>query len=123
MKDAVGRHRLSEDRPVYVPEYQVSFDHLEQLALEYDLKLIEKKNFHEFYADNIDRLDNQTVFQRMVASEVEDKMTEEGWAHQWEICGLYTMFAFEKLGEKKSRRRDNFGNYKLVRKLNVKDWR
>jgi hypothetical protein len=33
------------------------------------------------------------------------------------------MFAFEKLGEKRSRRRDNFGNYKLIRKLNVKDWR
>ena len=29
LKDAVGRHRLSEDRPVYVPEYLVSFDHLE----------------------------------------------------------------------------------------------
>jgi len=40
---------MSEDRPVYVPEYLVSFDHLQQLALEYDLKLVEKKNFHEFY--------------------------------------------------------------------------
>lgn len=114
---------MSEDRPVYVPEYLVSFDHLEKLALEYDLKLIEKKNFHEFYADNIPLSDNKNLFERMVASAVNDKMSEEGWAQQWEICGLYTMFAFEKIGEKKSRRRDNFGNYKLIRKMNVKDWK
>jgi len=114
---------MSEDRPVYVPEYLVSFDFLEKLALEYGLKLIEKKNFHEFYDDNIALADNQPLFERMVASQVNDKMSEEGWAQQWEICGLYTMFAFEKIGEKKSRRRDNFGNYKLIRKMNVKDWR
>lgn len=29
LKDAVGRHRLSEERPVYVPEYLVPLDHLE----------------------------------------------------------------------------------------------
>ncbi len=114
---------MSEDRPVYVPEYLVSFDHLEKLALEYDLKLIEKKNFHEFYADSIPLGENKSLFERMVASAVNDKMSEEGWAQQWEICGLYTMFAFEKMGEKKSRRRDNFGNYKLIRKMNVKDWK
>lgn len=77
----MGRHRMSEDRPVYVPEYLVSFDFLEKLALEYDLKLIEKKNFHEYYADNIGLADNQTLFERMVASQVNDKMSEEGWAH------------------------------------------
>ena len=49
---------MSEDRPVYVPEYLVSFDFLEKLALEYGLKLIEKKNFHEFYEDNIALGDN-----------------------------------------------------------------
>lgn len=74
LKDAVGKERLSEGRPVYVPEYLVSFDHLERIALEYDLELVEKKNFHEFYADNIDR--NTDLFQRMVGKEVNDKMSE-----------------------------------------------
>ena len=50
-------------------------------------------------------------------------MTEKEWADQWEICGLYTMFAFQKMGDYKSRPRDNFGNYKLLRKVNVKDLR
>lgn len=54
LKDAVGKHRMSEDRPVYVAEYLVSFDFLEQIALEYGLKLVERKNFHEFYQENID---------------------------------------------------------------------
>lgn len=112
---------MTEDRPVYVPEYLVSFDHLEKIALEYDLKLIERKNFHEFYAENIDLDGNQRLFSDMVASQVQDQMTEEGWSEQWEICGLYTMFAFQKLGQYRHRRRENFGNYKLIRKANVRD--
>ena len=71
---------MTEDRPVYVPEYLVSFDHLEKIALEYDLKLIERKNFHEFYAENIDLEGNQRLFSDMVASQVQDQMTEDGWA-------------------------------------------
>lgn len=32
LKDAVGRERTTESRPIYVPEYLVSFDHLSVLA-------------------------------------------------------------------------------------------
>ena len=123
LRDAVGLHRMTEDRPVYVPEYLVSFDHFQKIALEYDLQLVERKNFHEFYADTIDAGDNQKLFTVMVSSQIETKMSEEDWAEQWEICGLYTMFAFQKLGQYSHRRRDNFGNYKLVRKVNVRDLR
>lgn len=76
LKDAVGKERLSEGRPVYVPEYLVSFEHLEKIALEYDLELVEKKNFHEFYADNINIDKNTELFQRMVGKECNDKMSE-----------------------------------------------
>jgi hypothetical protein len=86
---------MTEDRPVYVPEYLVSFDHYEKIALEYDLQLLERTNFHEFYAENIDQGCNQKIFRDMVSSQLEStKMTEADWAEQWEICGLYTMFAF-----------------------------
>ena len=50
-------------------------------------------------------------------------MTEEDWNKQWEICGLYTIFAFQKLGQYKSRTRSKFGNYQLCRKVNVRDLR
>ena len=36
---------------------------------------------------------------------------------------MYLVCAFKKLGEVRKRYRDNFGNLKLVRKVNVKDWR
>lgn len=121
LKDAVGKERLSEGRPVYVPEYLVSFDHLEKIALEYDLELVEKKNFHEFYAENIER--NNELFQKMVGKEVNDKMSEHTLNQQWEICGLYLIFAFVKLGTKNRRERTIFKNYKGIRKVNVKDWR
>ena len=46
---------MTEDRPVYVPEYLVNFTHMEKIALEFDLELVEKKNFHEYYDEHIDR--------------------------------------------------------------------
>lgn len=66
MKDAVGKERMSEDRPIYVPEFLVIFEHLERIALEYDLKLVEKKNFHEFYDENIAFKEQSDLFDRMV---------------------------------------------------------
>ena len=33
----------------YVPEYLVQFDHLRKVALEYDLVLENKENFHDYY--------------------------------------------------------------------------
>lgn len=35
--------------PVYVPEYLIIFDFLVEIAKEYELELIEKKNFHDYY--------------------------------------------------------------------------
>ena len=123
MKDAVGRERLTENRPVYVPEYLVSFEHLAQIALEYQLELVEKKNFHAFYQENIALPHNQALFQRIVSHDTDNQMSKEQLEQQWEICGLYTVFAFRKQGPKGRRRRDNFGNRKQVRFANVKDWR
>jgi hypothetical protein len=62
----------------------------------------------------------------MVTQEIDNKMTEEDFAQQWEICGLYLMFAFQKVGEPSRRIRDNFGNIVLKRKINAKEkeqWR
>jgi hypothetical protein len=55
MKESVGTENLAENKVIYVPEYLVIFEHLSKLALEYDLELVERKNFHEFYAENIER--------------------------------------------------------------------
>ena len=75
LHNVVGRERLSEDRPVYVPEYLVPFDHLQIVAREYGLELVEKKNFIEFYQDFIDERHNRDLFDRMVTSRVDGNMT------------------------------------------------
>lgn len=43
---------------------------------------------------------------------------------QWEVIGLYIAFAFKKKGQTRTQRRrnENFGNFKLVRQINVKEW-
>jgi len=45
-----------------VPEYLVIFEHLEALAAEYNLQLVEKTNFAELYEKKTD----QVLFDRMV---------------------------------------------------------
>ena len=45
-----------------MPEYLVIFEHLEKLAAEYNLQLVEKTNFAEFYEKKTD----QVLFDRMV---------------------------------------------------------
>ena len=59
MKGAVGKERLSENRPIYVPEYLVIIENLERLAKEFGLRLVEKKNFMDFFSENYeDNWDN-----------------------------------------------------------------
>ena len=74
MKESVGKENLADNRVIYVPEYLVIFEHLATLAKEYDLELVERKNFHEFYGDNIER--EQETFNRMVMKDG-IKITEE----------------------------------------------
>ena len=53
LSDAVGKKMVATEQVKYVPEYLVHFEHLAEIALEYDLKLEMKKNFHEFVDDNL----------------------------------------------------------------------
>jgi hypothetical protein len=51
-------------------------------------------------------------------------VSQENIDEQWEVIGLYIAFAFKKRGETRTQRRknENFGNYKIVRDINVKEW-
>lgn len=71
---------------------------MKKFALEeFGLELVEKKNLVEFYQENIG-LDKQGLFERMVGKDLHDKLTEEDIQQQWEICQLYLVFAFRKVG-------------------------
>jgi len=84
---------------------------------------VEKTNLHDFYNQNITNPKSEDLFRRMVSREVDGKITEQDMADQFEICGYYLVFAFRKKGHTKKRYRDDFGNIKAYRMVNVKDWR
>jgi len=77
-----------------VPEYVVHWDNFAQLALEHNLHLIERKEFHEIFMDERDHRDYGALLKKMkvVNDEGESQMDED----QWEAANLYIGFAFEK---------------------------
>lgn len=60
---------------MYVPEFLVVFDFFVDLAKEYGLRLIEKKNFHEIYQDEMNSPHdyNRRLFKKIV--NVDDKQS------------------------------------------------
>jgi hypothetical protein len=54
LKDAVGNERKAggEDQQIYLNEYLVIFENFVELAKEYGLKLVEKKNLLEWYDES-----------------------------------------------------------------------
>jgi len=75
----------------YVGEYLVIFENFVELCKEYDLHLIERKNFTEYYEDNIDNKYFRNLFRKMI-KEIQVTSKEA----QWEIIQLYQVFAFRK---------------------------
>ena len=45
--------------------------------------------------------------------EINENMTQEAIDAQWEVCGLYLIFAFKKRGKVVKRYHDNFKNWKI----------
>ena len=78
-----------------MPEFLVRFDILEKIALEYGLRLVNKKNFHEYYSECIKEQHAAKLLETMV-TKIEEihKMTQEQRDQQWEIIGLYCVFMF-----------------------------
>ncbi len=75
----------------YVGEYLVIFDNFVELCKEYDLHLVERKNFTEYYEDNIENKYFRNLFRKMI-KEIQVPTREA----QWEIIQLYQIFAFRK---------------------------
>ena len=108
LSDAVGKKMVATEQVKYVPEYLVHFDHLEKIALEYDLKLEMKKNFHEFVDDTLNhpiegkRRSAKNLLERMVERNLQG-VDQQSVDEQWEIVGLYCVFIFKKIGQNQRR--------------------
>ncbi|XP_038602254.1 mRNA cap guanine-N7 methyltransferase [Tachyglossus aculeatus] len=109
---------------VNVPEFLIYFPLLNEMAKKYNMKLVFKKTFLEFYDEKIKNVDNKMLLKRMQALEpypanehsklVSDNM--EDYEHavkyikngqtrmplgtlsksEWEATSIYLVFAFEK---------------------------
>eukprot|EP01113_Clastostelium_recurvatum_P050135 TRINITY_DN9419_c0_g1_i1.p1 TRINITY_DN9419_c0_g1~~TRINITY_DN9419_c0_g1_i1.p1 ORF type:complete len:352 (+),score=63.28 TRINITY_DN9419_c0_g1_i1:57-1112(+) len=83
-----------EDAVGGVPEYLVHFSVLSRLAAEYDLKLVRKTPFHQFYLECVQHLEHAELLHRMKCLDEEGTISPD----EWEAIALYSVFVFEKIG-------------------------
>jgi mRNA (guanine-N7-)-methyltransferase len=104
----------------YVGEYLVMFENFVKLCKEYDLYLVEKKNFTDLYEENMENKHYRNLFRKMI-KEIETPTKDK----QWEIIQLYQAFAFRK-GRDKDKESKSVGNKRYhpvmkYSKINFKD--
>ena len=110
LEDSIDK-RDEEGKFKYVGEYLIIFDLFQKIAEEYDLHLVEKKNFHEFYEENMQNKLFKALFKNMV-KDLDSTYKDQ----QWEIVHLYTYFCFRK-GKDDGKRYTPFLNTIDQRKL------
>ena len=90
-----------------VKEYLIIFEEFVKLCKEYDLYLVEKKNFLDFYQENLKTYQYEKLFYKMV------NLNSSSISQQWEIVQLYRIFAFRK-GKQFANNTNNNNNFKYV---------
>ena len=117
--EAIGKETQanSDKRPKMVDEYLVIFDKMVEVAADFGLKLVMKKNLKQYYDDMCSeepeslktttyeekdlrapphpktREYNRRLFQNKVVNQMQDtNLTQDQIDQQFEICGLYCVF-------------------------------
>ncbi len=98
----------------YIEEYLVCFDVFVKICEEFDLHLVEKKNFTEFYEEILDKKYFYNLFTKMV-KDLDNETKEK----QWEIIQLYQFFVMRK---GKSDKNNKYVPAIKYNKLNIKDY-
>lgn len=91
------RYTFSLDQSVVdCPEYVVHFPTFRELALQYDLELVMRQNFHDFFTEFSS--ERYPEYQRLLGTM--NVVDENGTISpdQWDAIYLYTAFAFRKKG-------------------------
>ncbi|WVR03912.1 hypothetical protein IAU60_000911 [Kwoniella sp. DSM 27419] len=88
-------HFFLTDAVEDVPEYVVDWENFEALAMEYRLRLVYKKPFHDVLQEEKETRDFGPLLGKMgVVNEYGESAMDED---QWEAANLYMAFAFEKI--------------------------
>ena len=82
---------------IYVPEYLIIFDKFVELAKEYGLELQESKNFHDFYAENIQNQKYFDVFKFKIRFDFTGESPLLMDPELWDVSYLYRVAAFKKI--------------------------
>ncbi|CAG9323784.1 unnamed protein product [Blepharisma stoltei] len=92
LEDSVGESIVRQEGTeiVYVSEYLVIMDKLEEIAEEYDLELVCKRNFHYFYDEYKEKY-NWLLKKYLKSVSIDED--------QWDIAYLYMVIVFKKKGE------------------------
>ncbi|KAJ5078182.1 mRNA cap guanine-n7 methyltransferase [Anaeramoeba ignava] len=75
-------------------EFLIHFPSFEKIASEYGLKIVEKRTFHQFFYDQIEKPEGLELLQKMSSN-----LKGEIPLDQWEAIGIYMIFVFEKVTE------------------------
>eukprot|EP01083_Nonionella_stella_P145893 458171_1 len=87
-------------------EFLVHFPTLVRLAGEYGPKPVLSQNFHSFYDDIMRRQDKASRdYQHMFKRNVQRQSDTNFPAALWAICNIYKVFAFQKVGDQSSVKR------------------
>ncbi|KAK8861479.1 hypothetical protein IAR55_002300 [Kwoniella newhampshirensis] len=78
-----------------VPEYLVDWENFESLAMEYKLRLVYKKPFHDILQEEQGSRDFGPLLGKMGVVNADGESAMD--ADQWEAANLYMAFAFEKM--------------------------
>lgn len=73
----------------YVPEYLIIFKEFTKLAKEYGLELVESKNFHEFYSENINDRKYHDIFKNRIRFDLVGESSLLMEPELWDVSYLY----------------------------------
>ena len=121
LEDSID-NRDEEGKIKYVEEYLIVFKEFVELCKKYDLYLVEKENFTQFYNDYI-KIDQ---FKRLSEKMLKD-LNNVNIKQQWEIIQLYMVFVFRKGKEKENENnikdRNKYVPYLIKNKIEFKDYK
>ena len=100
LEDSID-NRDEEGKIKYVEEYLIVFKEFVELCKKYDLYLVEKQNFTNFYDEYI----KKEQFKRLSNKMLKD-LNNVNIDQQWEIIQLYMVFVFRKGKEIKTKDKD-----------------
>lgn len=81
----------------YVPEYLIILNNFLRIAEEYGFELVETKNFHEFYGDNVKTPKFKELFKRMMLRDSSQNETQLMDKELWDTSYLYRVLVLKKI--------------------------